>query len=386
VIVDERFLSELVAFCRSKVPSDPNLTVYEAARLLRQLEDGVAISDISCKMMVSSVMAALGFLYYKGVLNVNREECTVSTPEIEWNVKSFIELEIKGVSRLLPQREAISRLLRKRDVEIIFEFSQLPINVESLMRKFALMQSFQDIDGKDVIFIGDDDFMSVVCSLLGLPRRVVVVDLDERLLEGIKELSDEHGLNIETVKHNLIHPLPKELQGSFDTFCTDSPHCLGGILLFVSRGVSALKRDVETAGYFVFQTVNEPLLMEFETRQRLVKLITNEMNGVIQCMLPASIKYITPRDEKEKLMDVFLNAVKEPSLDDYFKRIEEALRPSSRFIEFYPEFSMEAALIARVAFRKPKPLIEGDYDKEAEKKYGPVYSWAIIEKHIAEKS
>ncbi len=366
--------------------NDPNLTVYEVLRLLRILEGETTIGGITCKMTVSSVMAALGFLYYKGMLRVDRERLTVKlTSKVEWDVKSLVELEIRGAVYALSRAEALRDALKKRDMEIIYEFSQLPINYDSLMRKFAFMQSFQDVDGKEIIFVGDDDFLSVTCSLLGRPKRVVVVDLDERLLEGIRELSDKYGLEIETYKHNFIYPLPDELQGSFDTFCTDSPHCLGGILLFVSRGVSALKRGTETAGYFVFQTVNEPLLMTFETRQKLLKLITNEMNGVIYGMLPASIKYITPRNEDEKLMEVFLEATKRPSLEEYYRHVEETLKPSSKFIEFYPEFSMETSMITRVVFREPKPLIEGEYNKKAEEKYGPIYSWAIIEQHIAKE-
>lgn len=379
-------MEEMVGVCRSLVADDPNLTVYEVLRLFRILEGGSTIGGIACKMKVLSVMAALGFLYYRGMLEVDAERLTVRLPSrVEWDVKSLVELEVRGAVYALPKAEALEDALRKRDMGIIYEFSQLPINRDSLMRKFAFMQSFQDVDGKEMIFVGDDDFLSVTCSLLGRPKRVVVVDLDERLLEGIRELSEKYGLEIETFKHNLVHPLPEELQGSFDTFCTDSPHCLGGILLFVSRGVSALKRGTETAGYFVFQTVNEPLLMEFETRQKLLKLITNEMNGVIQGMLPASIKYTTPRNEDEKLMALLLEATKKPNLEEYYRHVERVLKPSSKFIEFYPEFSMEASMITRLVFRNPKPLIEGEYDKEAERKYGPIYSWAIIEQHIAEE-
>ncbi|MBS7248024.1 MAG: bis-aminopropyl spermidine synthase family protein [Candidatus Freyarchaeota archaeon] len=379
-------MNEMVEACKAFVADDPNLTVYEVLRLLRILEGETTIGGIACKMEVLSVMAALGFLYYKGMLKVNSERLTVGlTSKVEWDVKSLVELEIRGTVYSFPRAESLEDTLRKRDMGIIYEFSQLPINRDSLMRKFAFMQSFQDVDGKEMIFIGDDDFLSVTCSLLGRPRRVVVVDLDERLLEGIRELSEKYGLEIETYKHNLVHPLPEELQGSFDTFCTDSPHCLGGILLFVSRGVSALKRGIETTGYFVFQTVNEPLLMTFETRQRLLKLIINDMNGVIQGMLPASIKYTTPRNEDEKLMALFLEATRRPNLEEYYKHVEEALKPSSKFIEFYPKFSMEASMITRLVFKDPKPLIEGEYDKKAEEKYGPIYSWTIIEQHAAKE-
>lgn len=382
--VDEAFLERLVSTCRSLVPHDPNLTVYEVLRLLRMLERGTTLGGIASKMKVLSVMSVLGFLYYEGMLSVDAEKLTVKLPsKVEWNVKSLVELEIRGTIHAFPRADALEEALRMRDKGLIYEFSQLPINYDSLMRKFAFMQSFQDVDGKDIIFIGDDDFLSVICSLLGRPKRLVVVDLDEKLLENIKAISKKYGLEIETYKHNLVHPLPEELQGAFDTFCTDSPHCLGGILLFVSRGVSALKKNTETAGYFVFQTVDEPLLMEFETRQKLLKFITNEMNGVIQGMLPASIKYATPRNEEEKLMSLFLEAIKQPNLEKYYEHIEKTAKPSSRFIEFYPEFSMEAAMITRVVFRDPRPLIVGEYDKEAERRYGPIYSWAILEQYAA---
>ncbi|MEM3587564.1 MAG: bis-aminopropyl spermidine synthase family protein, partial [Candidatus Jordarchaeaceae archaeon] len=248
------------------------------------------------------------------------------------------------------------------------------------LRKFTLMQSFNDIEGKDVIFVGDDDLLSVFTAILGEANRITVLDVDERILKLIYKLSEDNDLNIETLKHDLMLPLPSNLQEKFDTFCTDSSHCLGGILLFVSRGISSLKKQSETAGYFNFQTVDEAPLMSFKIRRRIFEYLINKMKVVISCALPSFSSYIIPKEENNILTEKFLEALSAPNFEE-FKPLS-AYRDTSTFIEFYPYFSMEPATTFRITCLNSEPLITGEFDEKAEREYGPIYSWKYLKEKV----
>jgi len=52
--------------------------------------------------------------------------------------------------------------------------------------------------------------------------------------------------------HDLREPLAPTYQGQFDTFATDPPYTAEGAKLFVSRGLSALKRGPGRQGFLCF--------------------------------------------------------------------------------------------------------------------------------------
>nr|MDO8079577.1 bis-aminopropyl spermidine synthase family protein [Candidatus Freyarchaeota archaeon] len=379
--INKKFLGSMVKECKKKNPLDPNFTSYEISRIIFQLVNGNTLGNITSKMQVASVMAALGYLHYKELLSYDAGTGLFKLKVIpNWNLKSFTGLQYHVLKEVLPKGDLLNRILEERNLELISEYAQLFINIETLLRKFTLMQSFNDVEGKDVIFVGDDDLLSVFTALLGDANRITVLDVDERILGLIDKLSEENDLNIETLKHNLMFPLPSILQGKFDTFCTDSSHCLGGIVLFVSRGISSLKKETETAGYFNFQTVDEAPLMSFQIRRRIFEYLTNRMKVVISCALPSFSYYIIPKEENQMLTEKFLEALSAPNFEK-FKPLS-AYRDSSTFIEFYPYFSMEPATTLRITCLNSEPLITGEFDKESEKEYGPIYSWKYLKEKI----
>lgn len=117
--------------------------------------------------------------------------------------------------------------------------------------RVALMWQKGDLAGLELLVLGDDDLVSIAAALTGVPKRVAVLDIDERLLDFIQKVSDKEGLGIQVTKHDLRYPLPEELQGAFDTFITDPTESLKGMKAFLSRSLSCLKGP-GSAGYFGF--------------------------------------------------------------------------------------------------------------------------------------
>src|SRR4030065_6325 len=122
--------------------------------------------------------------------------------------------------------------------------------------------------GKEVIVLGDDDLMSIVLGLSGLPKRITVVEIDERLTDFIESTAKKEGFQVDVERFDLRHPLPREHTRRYDTFFTDPPENLKAADAFIGRGISEI-RTPGSAGYFGF-TRREASLRKWHDVQRML--------------------------------------------------------------------------------------------------------------------
>ncbi len=120
------------------------------------------------------------------------------------------------------------------------------------IKRVAFIYERGDLEGAEVFILGDDDLISLAMALTGLPKRIVVVEIDERINNFIRQKSQEINYqNIQIFNYNVIDALPEELKGSFDLFFTDPVETEKGLKLFVGRCISALK-GIGSVGYMGF--------------------------------------------------------------------------------------------------------------------------------------
>jgi len=122
------------------------------------------------------------------------------------------------------------------------EYDQFLANIATSARKAAILDFFADILQKRILFLGDDDFVSLLVAKTGKAQQITVVDIDDAVLQRIREIADKQKLSLQTVKHDLRKPLPKELNDKFDVVFTDPPYTVNGVALFVSRAIEALDK------------------------------------------------------------------------------------------------------------------------------------------------
>ncbi|NPA06468.1 MAG: bis-aminopropyl spermidine synthase family protein [Chloroflexi bacterium] len=134
------------------------------------------------------------------------------------------------------------------------EYDQGFIDPLGVMRRVAFMYERGDLTDTQIFIVGDDDLLSLAAALTGLPRRIMVMDIDQDLIAFIQRMAAAHQLPIEARVIDVQYALPEDLQGQFDVFVTDPVETLPGIELFLSRGASAL-RGVGSAGYFGLTTL-----------------------------------------------------------------------------------------------------------------------------------
>ncbi|MDF2953192.1 MAG: Aminopropyltransferase BpsA [Thermodesulfobacterium sp.] len=132
------------------------------------------------------------------------------------------------------------------------DFDQGFIRPEDTLKRTAFIYERGDLEDTEIFILGDDDLISLSMALTGLPKRIVVVEIDKRINKFIKEKTQEIGYtNLETYNYNVINDLPEELKKKFDVFVTDPVETQKGLKLFINRCISALKGE-GSVGYMGF--------------------------------------------------------------------------------------------------------------------------------------
>jgi hypothetical protein len=169
----------------------------------------------------------------------------------------------------------------------IVEYDQGYVTTETTVSRIALLAQKGDIQNKELLILGDDDLTSIAAALSGLPKRVTVVEIDERIVNFINDVANSEGLNIETINLDLREPLPEYILKSFDTFWTDPPETPEALELFVGRGIAGLKGP-GCAGYFGITYAESD---KFKWR-KFQNILTGKMGAVITDMITNFNEYV----------------------------------------------------------------------------------------------
>jgi predicted methyltransferase len=150
----------------------------------------------------------------------------------------------------LPELQKKFAQIAQRRPSAAPEFEQGFLTADSVMRRVSWIARCGDLTAKEVVLLGDDDLLSIALALTERPARLVVFEIDERLVKFLNDQAQQAHWPLRAYAHDLRQPLPEEFLGKFDVFVTDPLETVEGFLLFVERGLSALKPGAGQAGYF----------------------------------------------------------------------------------------------------------------------------------------
>jgi len=159
------------------------------------------------------------------------------------------------------------------------DYDQGYIKEEDVMRRISFIYERGDLEGAEIIVVGDDDLISLGLALTTLPRRIVVLEIDDRLISFINDMAKKYGFPVEARKFDVRNDIDEDLRGKFDVFITDPVETIEGITLFLSRAASGL-RGKGSSGYFGLTHQEASLKKWQEIERRLLS-----MNFVITDML-----------------------------------------------------------------------------------------------------
>ncbi len=154
----------------------------------------------------------------------------------------------------------------------IQDFDQGIVTPETTISRVLFLDSRGDLEGKEIMVMGaEDDLTGLAIALTGKAKRVVIIDIDERLIDFDNKIIKELGLkNAEARVHDLRKPYTDEFLGKFDIFVTDPPETLAAFKAFIGRGIATIK-DVGGAGYFGFTLRDSSIYRWHEIQKHLIE-------------------------------------------------------------------------------------------------------------------
>ena len=225
------------------------------------------------------------------------------------------------------KRKEFLLYLEKKYQHIFSQRPQVDVKIDqakstaytSFKRALLCLQDFSLI-GKKILCVGDDDLVSVAIVLLlkelslsnNQFTKICVFDIDKRFLDYIKEISHTYSYDITCECINLKEPLPLKYSNIFDCFFTDPPYTINGLDLFLSRGLSALKKEKGLSVFLSFG--NKPIQESFDIQNHLnefgliIKEIFHDFNSyegasvlgsTSQMMILKSTEHIIPIIERQ---------------------------------------------------------------------------------------
>ncbi len=166
-----------------------------------------------------------------------------------------------------------------QDFVVKAKWDQMPISQESAV--FVVQKILENIPlNKKFLFVGDDDFISVVLGLVEPNIESLVIDADEQLLGCLNILAKEFNLKIETKKVDIRKT--KNLGEKFVGFLANPIYTAAGVKEFIKFGKTQLGKD----GGTVFLEVGDEsignqflFLQDFFSKNNLVikELITEKI-------------------------------------------------------------------------------------------------------------
>lgn len=196
--------------------------------------------------------------------------------------------------------------------EAISDYDQGCILPEDTIARVLYLYRRGDLEGSEILFLGDDDLTSLACALTGLPRRIQVLEIDSRLNEFLRQRARENRWdNYQVLDYDARAPIPENLEGQFDVFFTDPVETISGITLFLSRCVSGLKGE-NSAGYFGLTRIECPLFKWQQIQKNLL-----DMNFVITDIVRNFHEYVLEaKGIEEKGYRIHSNAPFKPGPPD----------------------------------------------------------------------
>lgn len=193
----------------------------------------------------------------------------------------------------------IYEMRNKYDINPKREFDQFLATLESSYLKSQIVFEKGMVEGKSIVFIGDDDLNSLSLGILSLEnesdgygsyKNITVFDIDNQILNSVKNALDKIGLkNIEVVNYDARNKLDKKYLGKFDVVVFDPPYTKSGVELFLQRSVELLGNADGFEGKYIFMYYGN----SFKSPEKVLKIqeVVNKFHLVIEDRIEKFARY-----------------------------------------------------------------------------------------------
>ena len=130
-----------------------------------------------------------------------------------------------------------------------FALDQSHADIPTVIKKALYLLKKGDIEGRNIIFLGDDDFISLAVGLTKLAKNITVLDIDTRILDYLSKSAEELSINnFKVIPHDLREPFSDDLVNKYDVVIMDPPYTIEGLRLFLKRASQVLKSNINING------------------------------------------------------------------------------------------------------------------------------------------
>jgi len=171
-----------------------------------------------------------------------------------------------------------------------FSLDQSHADTPTVLKKVLYLLKKGDIEGRKIIFLGDDDSISLAIGLTKLAKEITVVDIDNRVLNFISHSAEDFSLENFSVKnHDLREKCPQDITNKYDVVIMDPPYTIEGLRLFLKRAKQVLKSNIHINGK-KYPVIGKKCLLSFGNKppdeMQKVQLSVLDHGFIINEMIP----------------------------------------------------------------------------------------------------
>ena len=154
---------------------------------------------------------------------------------------SEIPIEFAPISK-------IEKILENRP-EPDFALDQSHAISSTVVNRALYLLKKGDIEGRKILFLGDDDATSLAVGLLNLAEEITVIDIDPNVIKFLSESANTLSIkNYNILKHDLRESSPVNILNNYDIVIMDPPYTNEGLRLFLKRAKQVLKTSITIEG------------------------------------------------------------------------------------------------------------------------------------------
>ncbi|MFX0000358.1 MAG: adenosylmethionine decarboxylase [Candidatus Hodarchaeota archaeon] len=176
-----------------------------------------------------------------------------------------------------------------------FALDQSHADFPTIIKKTLYLLKKGDIEGRRIIFLGDDDNISLSVGLTRLAKEITVLDIDKRILDYISEKAEEYSLqNFNIIRHDLRESCAKEIMNKYDVVVMDPPYTIQGLRLFLKRASQVLKSSIQINSK-IYPIIGKKCLLSFGNKPPIemqkLQLSILDHGFIIKQMIPDFNRY-----------------------------------------------------------------------------------------------
>ena len=148
-----------------------------------------------------------------------------------------------GVNRpeLSPAMQKVSRFNNR-------EYKQQPCTILTVKKRVEMARSLCEYDDP-ILLLGDDDLVGINLARAGFSK-VVIVDIDEKVLEASRKVAQKEGFSLEVFKHDLNKVPPKKYVKPYKVIFLDPFYSINGVEIFLKSAIQ-MTSDKDKCNFFM---------------------------------------------------------------------------------------------------------------------------------------